>query len=166
MKSIEVVISFFVLICAVSSVHAQDTRERISFRGSVIDGPFATSTIDGYCNRRLRDSSYQQTTRCVVTIGNGYKIVDSKASVKVIGSNRALQIIFGPTMNDDSEKGNFKLSSFQATTYFDREISLFDIPDYFLAVEVSIGGVSIAGGTTSTNPDCLIWDIVGDGVFK
>ena len=41
-----------------------------------------------------------------------------------------------------------------------------DIHDYFLTVEVSIGGVSIAGGTTSTNPDCLIWDIVGDGVYK
>ena len=68
-------------------------------------------------------------------------------------------------MDAEGRKGNFKLSNFEVTTYFDREISLYDIPRSFKAVEMSLGGVSIAAGASTTSPDYLIWDIAGDGVF-
>lgn len=165
MKNLVTILSVFLFLIVVTLAHAEDSSARIGFRGSVVDGPFANSTIDGYCHRRARGDRFDQTTRCVVKIDGDFKIVDPRASVQVVGGNRALRIILGPGMRAGDLKGNFKLSSFQATTYFDREISLFDIPDSFLAVEASIGGVSIAGGTSTTNPDCLIWDIVGDGVF-
>lgn len=166
MKSLKASIYVLMLLCIVSSTHAQDRSNRIVFEGLVVDGPFAQNKITGFCNLRINGDRFRQTSRCVVKLNNSYKIVDPKASVQIVGSSHALRIVLGANLNNADSKGNFKISAFQVTTYFDREISLFDIPDYFLAVDASIGGVSIAGGTSTTNPDCLIWDIAGDGVFN
>lgn len=158
------VFSALLIICS-SLTHAQEKSGRIVFEGIVIDGPFVDTVVDGHCRRNSRDDKYSQVTRCVVTLDRGYRIVDPSASVQVLSGNRALRIIVGPDMEAGGRKGNFKLSNFEVTTYFDREISLFDIPRYFSAVEMNLGGISIAAGTSTTNPDCLIWDIAGDGVF-
>lgn len=166
MKSKTVVFALLMLMSIVSPAQVANQDQRITFKGFVVDGPFANTTIKGYCHVHHRRDSFNQTDKCVVKLGNGFRIVDPSASIQVIGSNQALRIVLGPNMNDTNFKGNFKLSNFEVTTYFDRAISLFDIPDYFIAVEASIAGVSIAGGTSTTNPDCLIWDIAGDGVFN
>ena len=163
MKSNTTFIFLLLVFGVCSTIQAKGPVERIVFRGLIVDGPFAQTTLSGHCNIRFNDTHYQQTTRCVVKFEGGYKIVDPQANLQVVGSNRALRIVLGPEINTANGKGNFTISSFQVTTYFDREITLFDLPDYFLAVEASIGGVSVAGGTSTTNPDCLIWDIAGDG---
>ncbi len=155
---------FFVFALTVSSAHAIDDKHSIRFRGEIIDGPFKNQLLTGKCTRNLNGDLYQQKTRCTLKIRGGYKIVDAKASLEVVGGFRALRIVMGPTMDANNEKGNFKLSTFQATTFYDRTITLFDLPDEFSVVELSIGGVSVSGGTSTTNPDCLIWDIVGVGL--
>ncbi|MGB0909349.1 MAG: hypothetical protein ACPGYT_03230 [Nitrospirales bacterium] len=158
-------LTFLVLGLTVSSAHPMDNENSIQFRGEIIDGPFKNQLVTGICNRNSNGDVYKQQTRCTLKIRGGYKIVDPKASLEVVGGNRALRIILGPSMGVPVKKGNFKFSAFQATTFYDQDISLFDIPRKFIAVDVSIGGVSVSGGTSTTNPDCLIWDIVGDGVF-
>ena len=165
MRSMFVFAFAALLVIHYSLGHAEANANRIKFEGIVIDGPFIDTVVDGYCKRKSRGDEYLQLARCVVTLSNGYRIVDPNASVEVVGDNRALRIIVGPGMDDEGRKGNFKLSNFEVTTYFDREISLYDIPRSFKAVEMSLGGVSIAAGASTTSPDYLIWDIAGDGVF-
>ena len=165
MKNMFVFVFSALVVIYYSLNNAEANSDRIKFEGIVIDGPFIDTVVDGHCKRTPRGHEYLQLARCVVTLGNGYRIVDPNASVEVVGDNRALRIIVGPGMDAEGRKGNFKLSNFEVTTYFDREISLYDIPRSFKAVEMSLGGVSIAAGASTTSPDYLIWDIAGDGVF-
>ena len=152
-----------ILILATSSVHAVGTSKTIVFRDEVVDGPFKDQLVTGLCYRKPFGNKYKQKTWCTMKMSGGYKIVDAKASLEVVGGYRALRIIMGPVLNNNDEKGNHKLSAFQVTTFYDRKITLFDFPSEFAVVDMSIGGVSVAGGTSTTNPDCLIWDIAGDG---
>ena len=148
---------------AASFAQAMDNTNAIKFRGQVIDGPFKDQVVNGFCKRNSLGDQYKQKTRCVMTMRGGYKIVDAKASLQVVGADRALRIVMGPTMAGSQAKGNHKISAFQVTTFYDRKITLFDFPKVFSAVDMSIGGVSVAGaGRSTTNPDCLIWDIAGD----
>ena len=153
---------FSVLILTAMPVHALEASNTIQFKGEVIDGPFKDQQVTGVCHRKPFGDRYKQKTWCMMKMRSGYKIVDAKASLEVVGGHRALRIIMGATLNNNHEKGNHKLSAFQVTTFYDRKISLFDLPISFAAVDMSIGGVSVVGGG-STNPDCLIWDIAGDG---
>ena len=156
---------FPVLVLAASSVFAQNSQNTIQFKGEIIDGPLKGQTITGNCLRNPRGDFYKQKSRCVMKMSSGFELVDKYASLEVVSGYRAIRIVLGPGMDARHEKGNFKLSTFQATTVYDRSITLFDFPRDFVAVDISIGGVSVAGGTATTNPDCLIWDIAGDGVF-
>lgn len=158
-----VIIGFLVLIA--TSVQARPLQDSIQFNGKIIDGPFKGQTINGYCKRRPLGDVYKQKTKCVFKM-RGYKVVDNNASLEIVGGYRALRIILGPGLDKDGQKGNFKLSVFHATTFYDREITLFDFPRRFSAVDVSVSGVSIADGTAARDPDCLIWDIAGDGVLE
>jgi len=144
------------------NAHAEIRENTIEFKGLVIDGPFKNNTISGFCLTDPAGDRFKQQSRCVMRLSNGFKIVDTQANLEVVGGFSALSITLGPIMKTSQEKGNFKLSTFQATTYYDRRISIFELPIDFSSVELSIGGVSIAGGGSS-NPDCLIWDIAGDG---
>ena len=162
------VISFFnfilsLVILTAMPAQAMDASSTIKFRGEVVDGPFKNQLVTGVCHRKPFGDRYKQKTWCMMKMRGGYKIVDAKASLEVIGGYRAIRIIMGPTLNSNNEKGNHKHSAFQVTTFYDQKITLFDFPKTFSVVDMSIGGVSVAGGTSTTNPDCLIWDIAGDG---
>jgi len=150
-----------VLFLSSNVAQAQSNSNRITFKGQVLDGPFNGESIEGFCRLRPNGDYYSQKTRCVVTLGSGLRVSDTNASIDITASQRSLRIIIGATIPSFDNKGNFKISTFQATTYYEREITLFDLPRDFLGVEASIGGVSINGGPTTTDPDCLIWDIVG-----
>lgn len=100
MKLFSRVVLMLSLLGIALNAQAQNASERIVFRGSAVDGPFANKTINGHCDIRLRGDSFDQTTKCVVKLDNGFRIVDRESSVQVVGSNRALRIILGPTMND------------------------------------------------------------------
>jgi len=153
---------FAVIISYMMPAHAQVRENAIEFKGLVIDGPFKNQRINGYCLRNPAGDRYKQRSRCLMRLSSGFKVIDNQASLEVTGGLTALRITLGPRMEANQEKGNFKISAFQATTFYDREISLFELPVEYSFVEVSIAGVSIAGGGSS-NPDCLIWDIAGDG---
>ena len=166
MKILQSLVIILSIVIATESVQAQSEADSIQFKGTILDGPFKDQTMRGFCNRDPLGDRYKQKTKCVMKMRGGFRSVDAQASLEVVGGNHALRVILGPSMGATDKKGNFKLSTFQATTFYDREISLFDIPRQFVAVDVSIGGVSVTAGTSTTNPDCLIWDIVGDGVFN
>ena len=150
------------VLMTVMPVQAMDASTTIKFRGEVVDGPFKDQQVTGVCHRKPFGDRYKQKTWCMMKMHSGYKIVDAKASLEVVGNHRALRIIMGPTLNSHPKKGNHKLSAFQVTTFYDQKITLFDFPNTFSVVDMSIGGVSVVGGG-STNPDCLIWDIAGEG---
>ncbi len=148
-----------------TSVQARDDSDKVKFSGKIIDGPFKQETITGFCKRNSRGDIYKQQTKCVIKMKSGFKIVDEKASLEVVGGYRALRIILGPRVGASRQKGNFKLSAFQATTFYDQDITLFNLPRQFSAVDVSIGGISVAGGSsTVTAEDCIIWDVLVNDV--
>jgi len=89
-------IIFSTLILTNSLVNAQDKANTIQFRGQVVDGPFKDQNISGFCQCNPSGDVYKQQTRCVVKLNNELKVVDTKASLNVVGRGRALRIILGP----------------------------------------------------------------------
>jgi hypothetical protein len=151
-----IVIIFSICVVATASVQAQGEADSIQFKGTILDGPFKDQTIGGFCKRDPLGDHYKQKTKCVMKMRGGFKVVDAQARLEVVGGNQALRIILGASMGATDKKGNFKLSAFQATTFYDRDISLFDIPRQFVAVDVSIVGVSVTGPVITTRSCAVV----------